>query len=70
MFERFTGPDGQRVLRDALLRQPAIQGDKGLAEQLASIVTVEEVKSGSLLIQQDDTDNDMYFILVGNSQSE
>ena len=65
MIERFTGPDGERILYDALLRQPTLQGDKGLAVQMARIVTVQEVKKGSVLIEQDYTDNDMYFILVG-----
>jgi predicted nucleotide-binding protein len=65
MIERFTGPDGERILFDALLRQPVIQGDRGLAAELTRIVSVQEIKKGSVLIQQDHADNDMYFILAG-----
>jgi CRP/FNR family cyclic AMP-dependent transcriptional regulator len=65
MIERFYGPDGERVITDALLRQSAIQGDRELAVKLARAVSVQEIKTGSLLIQQDATDNDLYFIFVG-----
>jgi len=64
MRERFLGDDGRRRLIDALSRQEAI-ADEALAVEVATCAVIEEFAPGSILIQQDATDNDVFFILAG-----
>ena len=42
-----------------------VQGDAGLAEALADAGTLQAVKNGEVLIEQNDTTNDIYFIVAG-----
>jgi predicted nucleotide-binding protein len=65
MKERFAGPDGKRLLVDALAKQVVI-GERQLAAAIAERSTVEEYANGALLIAQGGHDNAMFFILSGN----
>src|SRR5258708_37183485 len=63
--ERFEGDAGLRRLIDALKTQKMVAGNSALAEELASLVEVKEVKAGETIIRQGASDNDMFFILSG-----
>jgi predicted nucleotide-binding protein len=65
MVNRFTGPDGKRLLVEALQRQAIIQGDLDLGRKISEAVEVLPSTAGHRLIAQDGSDNDLYFILSG-----
>ena len=50
--ERFEGDAGRRRLIDALKTQKMVAGNSALAEELASLVEVMEVKTGETIIRQ------------------
>jgi len=52
-------------LIDTLKAQKMVAGISVLAEELASLVEVMEVKAGETIIRQGASDNDMFFILSG-----
>src|SRR5438874_181340 len=64
--ERFEGDAGRRRLIDALKIQKMVAGNSALAEELASLVEVIEVKAGETIIRQGASDNDLFFILTGS----
>ncbi len=66
MKERFEGVAGRRLLIDALKTQKMVAGNAGLAEELASLVEIMEVKAGEKIIHQGASDNDIFFILTGS----
>ena len=66
MKERFEGAAGRRLLIDALKTQKMVAGNSGLAEELASLVEVVEIKAGEKIIHQGTSDNDIFFILTGS----
>ncbi len=66
MKERFEGDAGRRRLTDALKTQKMVAGNSALAEELASLVKVMEVKAGETIIRQGASDNDIFFILTGS----
>ncbi len=53
------------VLTEALLGQVIVQGDREVAAALAGAGQVVEFALGEVLIHEDATDRDMYFILFG-----
>jgi predicted nucleotide-binding protein len=63
--ERFEGDEGKRRLVEELLNQKCIRRTPEMANDLAGVVTLHELKAGAVLIQQDAEDTDMYFILAG-----
>lgn len=63
MFDRFSGPTGKRLRFDAFLNQKLVGGDKDLAAELVEMAELIPVKAGEIIIQQDGTDNDLYFII-------
>lgn len=65
MFDRFSGPTGKRLRCDAFLNQKLVGGDKDLAAELVEMAELIPVKAGEIIIQQDGTDNDLYFIITG-----
>ena len=65
MLNRFSGPGGERLLVDALLRQVIVQGDLELAQKFSVEVEVLLCEAGCRLIRQDGSDNDLYFVLSG-----
>ena len=62
LIDRFKS---RKVLTDALLAQAIIQGDRNVAEAFADAGEVIELQAGEVLIQEDATDRDMYFLLFG-----
>jgi len=63
---RFTGLEGARLLRDVLLKQPLVEGKADIADQLASVAAIRSYEPNDVLILQDGTDTDIYFILSGS----
>jgi CRP/FNR family transcriptional regulator, cyclic AMP receptor protein len=64
--ERFEGGTGRRRLIDALKTQKMVAENTALAEELANLVEVMEVKAGETIIRQGASDNDIFFILSGS----
>jgi CRP/FNR family transcriptional regulator, cyclic AMP receptor protein len=65
MIDRFEGESGNRRLTDLLSRQMVLAGSGPIAETLAGLVAVRAVPDRGLLIQQDGTDTELYFVLSG-----
>jgi CRP/FNR family cyclic AMP-dependent transcriptional regulator len=64
--ERFEGDAGRRRLIDALKIHKMVAGNSALAEELANLVEVMEVKASETIIRQGASDNDLFFILTGS----
>ena len=65
MGHSFEGPDGSRLLIDALRSQALIANDVELARQFAEKILIKEVKPGIEVITQGSFDSDLYLILSG-----
>jgi predicted nucleotide-binding protein len=64
MIERFRG--SRDVLIDSLKEQELVRGNETLAEQIADVGELIEVQAGVAIINQGDSDNDLYLILAGS----
>lgn len=62
MKERF---ENRAVLVEALQAQKIVQGNQGLAEELADAGELVECLKGKHLLEQGATDRDVYFLLAG-----
>jgi predicted nucleotide-binding protein len=65
MLTRFQGEDGRRRLVDLLKAQAVVGGDATLAHELADVKKVRELLPGEILIEQQSTENELFFILSG-----
>jgi CRP/FNR family cyclic AMP-dependent transcriptional regulator len=65
MIERFQGQRGSEILVEALKSQKIVCGNNGLAEEIAAVCELIEIKQGIAIINQDGEDNDMYLIVAG-----
>ena len=65
MLRRFDGADGRTFLLEAIRIQPIVGGDAGLAEKIADSSRLEPFESGSTIIEEAASDNDLCFILSG-----
>ncbi|MBB5421274.1 hypothetical protein OKW33_006027 [Paraburkholderia atlantica] len=65
IIERFSGETGKRLRVEAFTGQKLVGGDKDLAAELADMAELIQVKACDVIIQQDATDNDVYFIITG-----
>lgn len=65
MLNRFTGPDGRRLLTEALRAQRIVAGSEPIAEALADALELKALQVGDALITQGHTDNDLYLVLSG-----
>lgn len=65
MIERFQGVSGQTALIDILVLHKLVVGDRILASKMAEIGVLRELTTGELLIRQEDTDSNVYFIVSG-----
>lgn len=65
MIKRFEGDRGRAILIEELRKARVVSDIPGLAETLAEAGTLEAVKNGCVLIEQNDDDNDIYFIVAG-----
>lgn len=67
MIERFVGHDGKRYLIAALESCSIIEHDKDLATRLAEVGELITFDVGDTILSQGGTDNDVYFLLVGQA---
>src|SRR5258706_4468408 len=65
MKNRFEGPDGRRLLLEALKDQLIVGGNETLAEEIATLGAFVPVSKGRAIIEQGADDNDIYLILLG-----
>jgi len=63
---RFIGADGRRLLCDALLKQPLVQGKEDAAELLSGLAVIQSYEGGATIIPQGGMDTDIFFVLVGS----
>ncbi|WP_050465752.1 TIR domain-containing protein [Herbaspirillum autotrophicum] len=62
---RFQGETGQARLIESLKDSKIVARDEGIANAIAAKLKVRDVASGDVLIAQNGTDTDIYFILAG-----
>lgn len=65
MLERLSGEKGARLRVEAFASQKIVAGDKALALELSERVELVEFKAGAVAIEQNGSDNDVYFLLTG-----
>lgn len=66
MISRFKDPEhGQRRLVDALSKQLLLQNDSSVINQLASSGTLVSYQEKDILIQEGESDTDVFFLLTG-----
>ena len=65
MLARFTGPQGQRFVVEALRDQPVIGEVADLAEAISDRAEIVWFASDTAIIEESAPDNDVYFILAG-----
>jgi CRP/FNR family cyclic AMP-dependent transcriptional regulator len=65
MVSRFEGINGKSKLIEALKNQKIIGGDEVLAQLFADKISLIELNSEAVIIEQNAIDTDMYFIISG-----
>jgi CRP/FNR family cyclic AMP-dependent transcriptional regulator len=65
MLDRLSGEDGARLRMEAFASQKIVGGDKALARELFDHTKLVEFKAGAVAIEQNGSDNDIYFLLAG-----
>lgn len=68
MLSRFVGDDNKRNVIEAIKRQQAVAHDEKVAKELAAVAQIALFQPGTadnVLIKQDGTDQDIFFILAG-----
>jgi CRP/FNR family transcriptional regulator, cyclic AMP receptor protein len=60
MKKRFAGDSGRQVLVDTLKDQKMVAGNADIAEEIARIGELIEVKAGTAIITQGGDDSDVY----------
>jgi CRP/FNR family transcriptional regulator, cyclic AMP receptor protein len=65
IIRRFTGNHGRQRLIEALVIQPSIAGDRGLATTLSKAGNLRDLAPETLLTIQGEADNDLFFIISG-----
>ncbi len=68
-IERFEGTDGRRRLVDALCEQKLVSGDRDLADLLATQIELLQFDPGDTLMTQGVFDNDLYFLVLGRTET-
>jgi predicted nucleotide-binding protein len=66
MKNRFAGDSGRQALIDTLKDQKMVAGNAGLAEDIANIGELIDVKTGAAIITQGGDDNDVFLIVAGS----
>lgn len=66
MLGRFQGERGRKHLVEEMERQRLVTGTPGLAEALVDAGELMPVALGTSIIEQGGTDNDLFFIVVGD----
>lgn len=70
MIERFTGPNGQAALKEAVLEQRIVQHDAAVADKLLAVGTPTEFQTGDEIVTQGAADDSVFFILTGEATIE
>ena len=65
MINRFQGDRGRALLIEQLGKAKISSGIAGLPEALAEAGALHAVETGRTLIEQNDADNDIFFIITG-----
>ncbi len=65
LIRRYTGPMGTQLLTDCICAQPVVAGEREIAQQLINKGKLLDLKPKKILIQQNNADNDIYFIVSG-----
>lgn len=65
MLDRLSGEKGARLRVEAFASQKIVAGDKALAKALSENAELVEFKAGTVAVEQDGADNDVYFVLTG-----
>jgi CRP/FNR family cyclic AMP-dependent transcriptional regulator len=66
MKNRFIGDSGRAALVDTLKDQKMVAGNAALAEQIANVSELMDVKTGTAIITQGSDDSDVYLIVAGS----
>jgi predicted nucleotide-binding protein len=66
MKSKFEGPEGSRLLQNAVMGQKIVGGHAELAKEMAAGGTLMEVKAATTLIEQGAEEDDLYLILAGS----
>jgi len=65
IIDRFKGPEGRKRLIKSLCSQQIIKDNIKIASQFCQSVILHEYSAGSILIKQEDVDNELHFIISG-----
>ena len=65
MIRRYEGSTGKKLLIKAICDQFVVAGDSAIAQKIVTIGKLLDLKPGKILIKQNDTDNEVYFIVSG-----
>ena len=65
MIDRFSGDHGKGLLLDEIRKQKIVAGITGAAEALLDVGSLGAIVTGETLIEQNASDNDVYFIISG-----
>lgn len=68
MIERFEGTVGRRHILEALRNQTLVEHNDALAEKLNDVGVLVEYEAGASIVTQGASDNDVYFILAGETE--
>lgn len=66
MLHRFEGNAGRRVRVETLLSQKLVSHNRALAEKMADRLLLKSLVKDEILIEQNNSDNDVYLILSGS----
>lgn len=67
MIERFNDPkDGKRKLLECILQQSIVANNEEIANVIVNNCTLKQLSTGQTLIDQDDSDSDIHFIVSGS----
>jgi len=70
MINRFQGDINQRVRLEKLLSQKLVAGNQPLANEVEALAELKLISCYETLIEQNGTDNDIYFVLTGSFKIE
>src|ERR1700684_947890 len=64
-IDRFSGDVNAELLTEAFRNQYLVHGDSALAVELSRTAKLVQLSAGARVIEQGDSDNDLYCILIG-----
>ncbi len=67
MTDRFTGPEGRRLVRQSILDQQCVAHNESVADALLTVQELAVFREGDCIIKQGGHDNDLYLILAGTA---